>query len=103
MWGKVKDRPLYLKQAIEFTGDAKLYGRWMMNVINQWPVSCEHNLSGAWQNRRAWIGHAACALAFQCPEDITREAWGYLSEQQQISANAKADNAIEEWECRRSR
>jgi hypothetical protein len=100
MWKKVRNRNDHLNRAIKFTGDAIEYGRWMMRVLSEWPISCEHNLSGNWQNRRAWIGHAACAIAIKCPEDIVREAWGHLTEEQQIAANAKADLAIKEWECR---
>ena len=101
MWGTVKDRNEYLMQAIEFTDDAELYGSYMMRVAQEWPYSCEHNLTDRSQNRRAWIGHAACALAFQCPEDIVRSAWSRLTELQQAEANAKADEAIRFWECQR--
>ena len=87
--------------AIEFTGDAELYGSYMLRVTQEWPNSCEHNLTDRSQNRRAWIGHAAVALAIQCPEDIVRSAWSRLSEKQQIDANAQADAAIRSWECQR--
>lgn len=98
MWGVVKNRKVWLKKAIDFTGDHKKYGRFMMRVVSEWPVSCEHNLTDLSQNRRAWIGHAACALAMECPEDIVREAWSHLTESQQVKANAKADEAIAHWE-----
>jgi len=100
MWRSVKEKESYLKVAIDFTGDAKLYGEHMQNVIREWKISCEHNLSNQTQNRKAWIGHAACALAFGCPESIVREAWGYLSQQQQDDANDVADIAIKLWEER---
>lgn len=98
MWGSVEDRKSFLKKAIDFTGDHKLYGRFMMRVINEWKVSCENALTDYSINRRAWVGHAACALALGCPEDITREAWGYLTGEQQLLANKKADEAIKAWE-----
>ncbi len=98
MWGKSHDRVGQLAWAIGFTGDAELYGSYMVRVAEEWKYSCEHNLSGKWQNRQAWIGHAACALASKCPEDVVREAWGHLSEEQQRAANAQADIAIEQWE-----
>lgn len=98
MWGSVSDRKKFLKLAIEFTGDYKLYGRWMIKVVEKWPISCAHNLSNTTQNRKAWIGHAACALAHGIPEDIVRQAWAQLSEDQQRLANKKADEAIEYWE-----
>ena len=98
MWGKVKDRKDHLKKAIEFTGNHELYGSWMIRVVIAWKYSCEHNLSNTSSNRQAWIGHAACAMAFNCPEDIVRCAWGYLSDEQQSKANAQADKAIAHWE-----
>lgn len=98
MWGTVEDKNLYLKKAIKFTGDHILYGRFMMKVANEWVYSCEHNLSNTTQNRKAWIGHAACAFALGCPEDITRKAWSFLSKEQQDKANAKALEAINYWE-----
>ena len=98
MWGTVDDKKKYLDAAIEFTGDAELYGSWMVKVVRKWKYSCEHNLSNKTQNRQAWIGHAACALAMGCPENIIRAAWSHLSKEQQGEANAKADEAILLWE-----
>lgn len=100
MWGfaEAQERRALLRTAVEFTGDAKLYGSWMRKVIKAWPVSCEHHLTDTGSNRRAYVGHAAACLAIKCPEDITRKAWGYLSQQQQDEANHQADLAIEEWE-----
>jgi len=98
MWGNVDDRKLWLKRAIAFTSDHKKYGRFMMRVAKEWPISCENALTDRTINRKAWIGHAACALAIGCPEDITREAWGYLDYEQQLLANKEADRAIQFWE-----
>ena len=91
MWGSVKDRSNWLQKAIEFTGDHELYGSWMRKVVEAWPKSCEHNLTKLDTNRKAWIGHAAVAMAIQCPEDIVREAWGYLTSEQQELANKQAN------------
>jgi len=98
MWGNVSDKETWLKKAIDFTGDHVLYGSWMLKVIETMPYSCQHNLTKLDTNRKAWIGHAAVALAIQCPEDIVRQAWGYLSETQQNLANKEAQNAIDYWE-----
>lgn len=94
------ERETLLPLAVTFTGDAELYGSYMLKVLEQWPLTCEQNLSDMHQNRKAWIGHAACCLAIGCPEDVTRAAWGLLTEQQQIDANAKAQTAIELWETK---
>lgn len=101
MWGAVKDRKEWLQKAIDFTGDHELYGSWMRKVVDEWPFSCEQNLSKIDTNRKAWIGPAAVAMAIQCPEDIVRQAWGYLTEEQQTLANNQASNAIRLWEARK--
>ena len=100
MWQKIPSyaERSYLKAAMEFTGDAELYGKYMIRAINEWPFGCEHNLSCAGMNRQAWIGHAATCIAIGCPEYITRLAWHQLTQEQQDKANAKADIAIKIWE-----
>lgn len=96
MWGNVNHRATWLQLAQTFTGNADLYGEWMLRVVESWPNSCEHNLSKG-GDKRPWIGHAAVALAINCPEDIVRAAWGGLSQAQQDAANKKAEEAIEIW------
>lgn len=98
MWGTVTDKKRHLKWAIGFTGDYQKYGSFMRRVVSEWPVSCENALTDYSLNRKAWIGHAACALAFGCPEDIVRKAWSNLTDEQQLLANREADRAIQMWE-----
>lgn len=98
MWNLPVDANAQLNQAIEFTGDYRLYGRWMMKVAEIWPNSCENALTDYSLNRKAWIGHAAVALALKIPESVTRKAWGYLNYEQQLLANNQADRAIRVWE-----
>lgn len=98
MWGEAEDRKDMLAKAIKFTGDHKLYGSFMRRVIVEWPISCENALTDHSLNKKAWIGHAACAMAISCPEDITREAWGHLTDGQQLLANKEAARALQSWE-----
>jgi len=98
MWGAVSNRKLWVKKALDFTSDHQKYGRFMIKVVESWPNSCENWLTDYSSNRRAWIGHAACAMAINCPEDITREAWGLLTDEQRKLANRQADRAIQLWE-----
>ena len=96
MWGNVNHRATWLQLAQVFTGNAELYGEWMLRVLDAWPKSCQHNLSKG-GDKRPWIGHAAVALAINCPEDIVRAAWGVLTKEKQDAANNKAAEAIEIW------
>ena len=99
MWRKVSadERKSMLKKAIEFTGNHELYGQYMLRAVREWPIACEHNLTEEAMNRLAWIGHAATCIAIDCPEDITRQAWGYLTQQQRDDANRQAEIALNEW------
>lgn len=98
MWGSVADFKWWLEKAIVFTGDHELYGSFMIRVINEWPVSCENALTDGFINKKAWVGHAAAALAMRCPEHVTRKAWGYLTDEQQFLANKQAERAIRTWQ-----
>ena len=102
MWKNIQHsaEPKMLQRAIEFTGDAELYGSYMMRVIAEWPNACEHNLTNDSMNRLAWVGHAACSMAIKCPEYITRRAWGMLTEEQRVAANRKAELAVATWMLR---
>lgn len=96
MWGTVTHRSTWLTIAAAFTGNADLYGEWMLRVVDEWPNSCAHNLTKP-GDKRPWMGHAAVALAIRCPEDIVRQAWAMLTPEQQERANRKASEAIEVW------
>ena len=100
MWRKVhaSEESEFVERAVEFTGDAELYGAFMIAAIMEWPFGCEHNLTCFGMNRQAWIGHAAACIAINSPEYITRAAWWKLTQEQQDNANAKADLAIQIWE-----
>jgi len=98
MWGTVTDSKKFLKLAIAFTSDHKKYGRFMLRVITEWPISCENALTDYSINRKAWVGHAAAALAIGCPESIVRQAWSFLTDEQQFLANKEAERAIQIWE-----
>lgn len=102
MWGSTENKRQQLQEAITFTGNAELYGSYMQRVIREWPYSCENALTDRSINRRAWIGHAACALAIRCPENIVRQAWGHLTNDQQYRANGEASKAIADWESQRA-
>ncbi len=98
MWGEVSDKKEALQKAIDFTGNHELYGRYMKRVVVEWPYSCENALTDHTLNKKAWIGHAACALALMIPENITRIAWGKLTDEQRFLANGQAIAAVRGWE-----
>jgi hypothetical protein len=102
MWRKLpaSEEPAMLARAFDMTGDADEYGRWMLRVIEEWPIASAHNLTDQSLNKQAWIGHAAAQMAIESPEYITRRAWWMLTQEQRDAANLKADIAIYEWHQR---
>lgn len=90
----------FLPIAIEFTGNDELYGSAMLEVIDNWKITCEHNLSDKSINRKAFIGHCAVCYKLGIPEYITRMAWHHLTEDQQNKANKRAEYAIKQWELK---
>lgn len=97
MWGEVDNKKEAMRKAIQFTGNHRIYGDYMMRVVKEWPVSCENGLTDASINHKAFIGHCAAALALRLPENIVREAWGRLTDEQRYKADMAAKRAIEWW------
>jgi hypothetical protein len=83
---------------VAFMNDTAAFAAAMADVVDQWPFSCEHNLSASNVNRVAWLGQAACCVAIGAPEGCTRVAWHLLSDDARAAANEQARFFIEEWE-----
>jgi hypothetical protein len=100
MWATITgdERKKVQANAIEFISNTELFGEFMLRVVKTWKYSCEQNLSDVHMNRVAWIGQAACCLAFGCPEYITRSAWATVTQAVRDKADAKAEAAIKLWE-----
>ena len=102
MWGEAPSKQDALMHAVAFTANHRLYGAYMVRVTREWRYSCENALTDSAINQKAWLGHAACALAFNCPENIVRKAWGLLTTDQQQKANNEAAKAIAAWKSNRA-
>lgn len=74
----------------------------MREVTIKWRFASEANLHEP-PNNRAWLGQAACCYAAGVPEELTRHAWGRLTDSQRIEANRIADRVIDEWKYRTRR
>jgi len=108
-WQRGMYRDIPKSQADSFIADAaallssphKLAAA-MRDVTMRWPIACEVNLREE-PNNRAWLGQAACCYSADVPEDLTRQAWGRLTDEQRADANKVADSVISEWRYRRKR
>ena len=83
--------------AVYILGNEQICREAMEKVIDEWKTATEYNLSNAEINRKAWLGQAACSCYGNVHEDETREAWGYLTDDQRIKANAIAAEIIKKW------
>lgn len=97
MWHKSSNRKADLVRAVSFTGNHRLYGNYMMQVVREWTFSCENSLTNSDINHKAFIGHCAAAKALGLPEDIVRQAWGLLTDEQRHKADMAAERAINWW------
>lgn len=96
MWNQTAPEGM-IQKAIEFTGNAELYGSWMERVVNEWPRTMLNSLTNPSVNKRAFVGHCAVCLAIGCPEYITRLAWKQLNQEQRDAADEMAEKIISAW------
>lgn len=69
----------------------------MNELIDKWPVAAKVNLTNNQQNKRAWLGAAACCYKHNTPEYLTRLAWNLLNKEDQDNANITAEKIIFEY------
>lgn len=94
------ERQAFLSKARALMIDTAAFFGAMERVTYEWPYSCEANFTAPGVNKLAWLGHAGCCLATGSSEDVTRQAWHTLNQEQQDAANAAAQLAIDGWETR---
>ena len=94
----VEDKHLKLIGAINLLCDTKAFYVACKSLLQNWEVSSGINMTNISQNRRAWLGAAACCFVHSTPEYITRVAWSMLNKVDQDKANAIADLVISEYE-----
>lgn len=99
MWRNLDklEEEVFLRKAIEFTGNHILYGKAMIDVSLAWPRTMLNSLTNHNINRRAFLGHCACQYAKNIPEYITRMAWKELNDKQRFLADKVAQKTIDNW------
>lgn len=75
----------------------------MLSILDEWPRSCEANLTAEPINKLAWLGHAGCCVSVGSPEDCTRMGWHQLKRDEQDEANRVAQEVLNEWTARHKR
>lgn len=98
MWQAPPDMTAAMEQAAHILGDPAVFAAAARAMLQEWTHAAEQNLTDMQQNRRSWVGQAACCHLAGVPESATRLAWWTLTADEQRAANEVADQAIAEWE-----
>jgi hypothetical protein len=83
----------------ELLSDPAEFSHVLERVIEEWPYSCEHNLTNKTLNRIAWMGQAALAYKYKIPAQF-RGGYNLLTKQQQRTADDVALKYINVWLAR---
>lgn len=92
------ERAGFIRASADLMRQPQAFGEAMMRALEEWPLSCEHNLTAENTNRIAWLGHAGCCVGVQSPEECTRLGWHTLSQSEQDEANRVAGEVLAEWD-----
>lgn len=99
MYDEVKEgRKDRIQQAINLLTDPDLCYKFMTKVTKEWIHATEQTFTNRSMNHQAFLGQTACNMYAGVKEDETREAWGYLTNDQRRQANKIADQVYDEWE-----
>lgn len=99
MYDEVKQgRQDRVKIAVKILSDTDLLYKCMKRVTEEWKHATEQELTNPSINHQAFLGQAACNIYAGVKEDETREAWGYLTNEQRFNANRVADRVDLEWQ-----
>jgi hypothetical protein len=93
-----EERKLFIKAAADLMKNAALFKICMARALEEWPNSCEHNLTAENNNRIAWLGHAGCCIGANSPEEATRAGWHTLNQAEQDEANRVAAEVLATWD-----
>jgi len=90
-------QPRQVQYAAALLADTSKLESAMIKVTQEFPNSTHHHLTATNENRKAWMGQAACFLAAGAADDATKSAWWTLTDDQRKAANDVADRVIGKW------
>ena len=76
--------------------DKPMFSAALFSVINEWPMSCEHNLTNEKMNRIAWLGQAALAYTYNIPSKF-RKGYYMLDNKEKLEADTTALKYLNIW------
>jgi hypothetical protein len=99
-WNTTCPNGMKEKEGIEiyrdFLSDVDQFESGLQGVLNNWPYSCEHNLTNESMNRIAWLGQASVAYKKGIPSHC-RSGFTKMTEEQQHNANHLALKYLNIW------
>ena len=98
MYDKPINKEDEINNAIHVLSNCDLFEDICRKILKEWNIACDVNLSNVNNNRRAWLGQAACCYEYKVCDISTRQAWGRLIDKQRDDANKIADKIIYEYE-----
>jgi len=94
---KYDNEPELIEKAKSILCNPPLFMEVAKEVINNWRIATDVNLSNESTNRNAWIGQASCCYKYSVPELVTRKAWGELQPVERKQANDVAEKILNHW------
>lgn len=88
----------HIQKSIDLLSNQKEFEKYASIIIKDWVYSCEHNLTDPSLNKIAYIGQSACCIANNTPAFVTRLAWSYIEEHNQVRANKTARKILKKWQ-----
>ena len=96
----VFDKDKKVIESINLLSNTNDFYETCQTILIEWKNASDVNLSNRNQNRKAWLGAAACMYKCKAPEYLTRIAWGLLNKDVQDKANKIAEKIIQEYETK---
>lgn len=87
-----------IRKCILIFEDQELFWDVLCQMRIDWEKSFEFNLSNKTQNRKAWLGQAACCYNHGASFNVTIAAWRMLSEKNKVESNETAQRMIDLFE-----
>ena len=80
----------------EYFFDLNNFEKTIINIFNNWNISCEHFLTWENINRIAWIGQACVCYDIKLPS-IYKSGFNFLDNKIKVNANNIANIYLQEW------
>jgi hypothetical protein len=88
----------FVEKSYNLLCDNELFLNTCLNLIKDWQISTNVNLTNKNSNRQAWLGQACCSYLYKSNEICTRIAWSKMTDKQRNEANKVADLIINHFE-----